>query len=109
MPDMLIAPAVAPRITRPMIATAIAGGIAVACDVVLFAANQDVGAIDIVLQAVVGAVWIVAGMTAWIRYPTLRTGALMIAVGVLWLSTQLYAWEGSIAVTLVRPLDNLGV
>jgi signal transduction histidine kinase len=83
---------------------------AVLGDVLLFAVSPaPPSALLIAWNTTVAVVWIAAGVVAWARHPALRTGRLMVAVGLLWLPLVLYSWRGALAVTFASTLDYLGV
>ena len=93
-----------------MMVTAVLALAAIPADVVLLAVSPFPPApATFVVHVLIGAAWIVAGLVAWVRNPTFRTGPLMIANGVLWYGLLLYSWDGSLAVTFATTIDNLGV
>src|SRR4051794_16224404 len=83
MPETASAPAPAGSARTAVIVTALVSAAAVVADVVLFVASPEPpSALLIVWNTTVAVVWIGAGLVAWARHPQLRTGALMVAVGV---------------------------
>jgi hypothetical protein len=95
-------------VTGAMIATAVAGAAAVVADAILMATSPNPpAAAAVVAHPAIGAVWIAAGLVAWARYPTFRTGPLMIVSGFLWLALVLFAWRGTVSVTFGQPIDFL--
>jgi signal transduction histidine kinase len=110
MPQSAMAQAPAARLTTVMTLTVALSAAAVLADVLLFAVSPArPSALLIAWNTTVAVVWIVAGVVAWARHPGLRTGPLMVAVGLLWLPLVLYSWRGALAVTFASTLDYLGV
>jgi signal transduction histidine kinase len=110
MPQSAMAQAPAARLTTVMTLTVALSAAAVLAEVLLFAVSPArPAALLIAWNTTVAVVWIVAGVVAWARHPGLRTGPLMVAVGLLWLPLVLYSWRGALAVTFASTLDYLGV
>src|SRR4051795_2522486 len=97
----------APRPPRALVATAlVAVGVVVAAFVLQLVSDDPPAPRVIAAHVAIGAVWLAAGLVAWARHPTFRTGPLMLATGVLWLLLALYTWRAGRAVRDLRDDDR---
>jgi signal transduction histidine kinase len=100
--------AVESRRRRLLLAVALAAlATAVAAVLVSLLAPQPEHAAPLV-EIPFGAVWIAAGLIAWAKRPKNRTGALMTAVGFLFLVTHL-SWGAPLPFTLVVLVETWGI
>ena len=56
----------------------------------------------------IGVIWIVAGLIAWVKRPENRTGALMTALGFLFLASHL-SWDAPLPFTLGVLIETWGI